>query len=90
MKFNNFAMFDTLSLVFDTESNIGILPWPLETGVLQHLATLKNEFERYLSASDGDDFDFARTRTDYQLKKCLELKMDSSAKYISDEKSIIE
>jgi len=60
MKFNNFAMCDKLPLVFDAECNIRILARSLETGVLQHLATLQNKFERYFPASNGDDLDLAR------------------------------
>ena len=51
-------MFEKLDIFLDSRENK--LPAQIENGILEHLSTLENEFERYFSDITNDELDFVK------------------------------
>jgi len=91
-------MFKELSSLFTTDNDDEIVPESIRTEIVQHLTALEDEFERYFPKINGDELDLVRNPFRLQVEKIpdeyqdefLELKTDSSAKDIFDEKSLTE
>lgn len=98
IKLKRCSMFEELSSLFTTVNDDETIPESIRTEIVQHLTALKDEFERYFPEINGDKLDLVRNPfrlqvekiPDEYLDKFLELKTDSSAKDIFDEKSLTE
>lgn len=75
-----------------------MLPQLAKNEILQHLTALKNEFSRYFPELGDDEFDLVRNPFKLPVERVpddcqdefLELKTDSEARDMFDEKSITE
>lgn len=98
IKLSRCSMFEELSSLFTTDNDDETVPESIRTEIVQHLTALEDEFERYFPEINGDELDLVRNPFRLQVEKIpdeyqdefLELKMDSSAKDIFDEKSLTE
>ena len=60
-------MFEKLEILLDNRENK--LAVQIENGILKHLSTLENEFERYFSEITNNELDFFRNLFTFSVEK---------------------
>uniref|UniRef100_A0A0L8HAD3 HAT C-terminal dimerisation domain-containing protein n=1 Tax=Octopus bimaculoides TaxID=37653 RepID=A0A0L8HAD3_OCTBM len=97
-KLENVAMFETLRSVLVVDGEDQVLPQFSKIEILQHLTALENEFKRYFPELNDGKLDLVRNPFKLSVEKVpddcqdefLELKTDSGARDMFDEKSNTE
>jgi len=98
VKIKNVAMFEKLSSILVAGGEDQVLPEFAKNEILQHLTALENEFSRYFPELSDEELDLVRNPFKLSVEKVpddcqdefLELKTDSGARDMFDEKSITE
>ena len=63
----NYSMFEKLDILLDNRENK--LAVQIENGILKHLSTLENEFERYFPEVTNDELDFVKSLFTFSVEK---------------------
>ena len=63
----NYSMFEKLDILLDNRENK--LAVQIENGILKHLSTLENEFERYFPDVTNDELDFVKNLFTFSVEK---------------------
>ena len=67
IRIKNYSMFEKLEILLDNRENK--LAVQIENGILKHLLTLENEFERYFSEITNNELDFFRNLFTFSVEK---------------------
>ena len=82
VRIQNCLMFDKLDILLDNRGNK--LPAQIENGILEHLSTLENEFERYFSEMTNDELDFVRNSFPFSVEKLSDECQDGFWEMVND------